>query len=132
MTPRRTHALVLDLLRTVGPMTRIELERVTGASRQHLGEVLRDLLGKPPLSGAKRQARGALPRQIRINAWERSTVGATGRFYLRAVYAIGTQRDAPHPGALTGTQIEQRYRAKKRAGVHVSRAVGNSVFNWRP
>ena len=107
-----SHAAVRELLGTVGPMTSAELrEFFPGRPLRHVSAAL----------GAMRSL--AQP-QVHIHAWVRET--GRGRYYLRAVYALGDRRDAPKPPPLTNAERCQRHKARRARG----RGVPASVLDW--
>lgn len=58
-------------------------------------------------------------KKVYIAYYRRDSDG--GRLYPRAVYALGSKRDAAPIGALTPTELNSRYRKAKKTAV-------NSVF----
>ena len=62
-------------------------------------------------------------KQVYIHAWVREN--DYGRDYLRAVYALGNERDAPKPRAMTNAERCRRHKARRA----LPRAA-NSVFTW--
>jgi len=74
-------------------------------------------------------------RMVFITDWKRSSI--KGRFYLRAVYAIGLHKDEPSPGPLTVSEYNRRYRERTGGAVSSVFALGQRVtdrraaFDWR-
>lgn len=89
----------LRALRDYGPMPRIMLERITGCSKQTMGQVVSSLHKESPRYG----------KRIRIVGWERQPMGSRKQ-YPRAIYALGTGTDAPCPW-----QGESRYEQMRAA-----------------
>jgi len=107
-----SHAAVRDLLRTIGPMTSAELLKFFP------GRSLRDV------SSSLGKMRGLARPQVRIHDWVREADGQ--KCYLRAVYALGSGRDAPKPPTFTNAERTRRYKAKRALG----RGVPASVWDW--
>jgi hypothetical protein len=107
-----THEAVRDVLRTVGPMTSRELTSFfPGVPQRHVAAALSTM-------------RTLAVQQVRICAWVREA--DYQRCYLRAVYELGTGRDAPKPPPLTNIERVRRYKAKRAIG----RGVPASVWDW--
>lgn len=102
----------LDALRTIGPMTRDELQRFLGHSdRRRVTEALWRM------RKTRTRANHPVKRRVRICGWETEP-------YPAPVYAAGSAPDVPAPGPKSVAEYTRRYRAKKAIG----RGVANSVF----
>lgn len=102
MTPRLQ---VLQVLQEFGPMTAADIHAF------HLPE-MQDTLIRVCLANLK--GAGGHKQVIRISAWVRDYGPDGQRFYLRAVYSVGTAPDAKRPKPLTNTEYNRRYRAKAK------------------
>ncbi len=109
---RATHAAVLEVLASVGPLTSREVsEFFAGSTHQDVSAILSSL-------------RTAARRRVHIGAWTRDN--GHGKCALRPVYALGDEPDAPRPPKLTNAEVTRRYRARHRV------PKVNSVWTWRP
>lgn len=108
-----SHAAVLDVLTTVGPLTSREIaEFFPGSSYENVSAVVSTLRNL------------ATPR-IYICAWTRDN--GHGKAYLRAVYAVGDLPEARKPRPLSNRQRCAKWRAKQRPA---AMSAPNSVFTW--
>lgn len=112
MTIRATHASVLEVLATVGPLTSREVAAFfPDSTHQDVSAILSSL-------------RTAARRRVHVQAWTRDN--GHGKVTLRRVYALGDAPDAPAPARMSNAEVTRRYRARRR----VPRV--NSVWTWRP
>lgn len=97
-------AAILEALRTVGPLKRVELCAWLGLAAP---------LAATLLSGLRQPTtRPAGPRRVRIVRWEFGYRSAN--WYPRAVYGLGSAPDAPRP-AIDPLDKQRRYQARQRA-----------------
>jgi hypothetical protein len=101
----------LEVLRELGPMTRLELQEQTGIPPSSMGQLISSL-HRPCARFGKR---------VHIVRWVRSIEGT--RDYLRPVYAYGDGKDAPKPRKVSRTESNRRYRERMHA-----RYTSSSVF----
>lgn len=106
-----THAGVRETLATVGPLTSREVAAFFPGSRHQDAAAV--------ISSMRRLA----TKQVYVHSWVREN--DAGRDYLRAVYALGDQRDAPKPRKLSNAERCRRWKAKWAVPRHAS-----SVFAW--
>lgn len=98
--PAKTH--VLKLLADLGPLTSIEIAEHTGWSRSYA-------------RAAVAYCKSLVPRPIYVSTYLRTE--EFGRYYPRAVYALGDAEDAPKPAPLTATEYNARYRFNKQTRI---------------
>lgn len=95
---------ILDALEQVGPMTTSEIAREIDVPRTRLGGVISRLNRPTIVPKAK--------KRIYIAEWRDDEENQ--RCYLRAVYAIGSKKDAEKPACKTPAERATRYRDRKR------------------
>lgn len=105
-------ARILMALEEHGPMTRAEVGKALGVGRTAVSAVITRM----------RMPTKTLPKRIYIMSYVYEADGL--RYYPRAVYAVGDQRDARKPKASRKT-VRRRYDERVRM-----RMTGNSIFNW--
>ena len=106
---------IIALLTEAGPMTTSEMTGFfPGADPRQVARVVSDM-------------RGRIRKAVYITGYTHT--GEPGeKFYPRAIYALGSKVDAPKPGALTPTELTDRWRKKTRAAR--AKGVPNSVWQW--
>ena len=110
--PGSVASRALDALRTIGPMTRDELQLFLGhPDRRRVIEALWRM------RKTRTRAKKPIKRHVRICAW-------LSEPYPTPVYAAGSAPDVPAPGRRSVAEYTRRYRAKKAIG----KGVANSVF----
>lgn len=87
---------LLALLEDQPSQSAIELRQATGLGERHVSAALARLKN--------------LLRYIHISGWRRDEDG--GRLYVRALYSVGSKRDASKPPPLTRADYTRRYRAR--------------------
>jgi hypothetical protein len=108
-----THAGVLEVLTTVGPLTSREVaEFFQSSSHEDVAAVLSSL-------------RTAARKRVYVQAWTRDN--GHGKCVLRRIYAAGDQADAKAPPRMPRKEITRRYRERNRLP-----KVANSIWTWRP
>jgi hypothetical protein len=95
-----TTAQVLELLAAVGPMTRAEICRQIGRSKNDIASVVSRL----------NKASKARPKRVYIKDYIYEQSGE--RSYPRAVFDLGDLADQPHPGPQDPHTIKARYWAR--------------------
>lgn len=101
----QTVQAVLQALRVIGPMTRNELCKEIGITRDRIGEILTRLRrpGKRPVR----------PRLIHVVDYRYDEEGQ--KAYPRAIYALGDLPDKPAPRPMSGKMKQRAYWTRKRA-----------------
>lgn len=95
---------ILDALEQIGPMTRSEMCRHLSLTREKCAAVFSRLL-RPTL-------RPVGPKRIYVQSWRYDD--EDGRYYPRAVYAIGDMPDKPKP-KVNRNRVRRRSRQRIKA-----------------
>lgn len=112
---RATHEGIRTVLKTVGPLTSIEIAQFfPGSSTRCVSGMLSTMRIKAAI------------KQIYIQSWVRES--EHGKDSPRPVYALGCSKDAPKPRRMNNSEKCKRYRARM---IDPSK-IANSVFTWRP
>jgi hypothetical protein len=110
---KATHAGVLEVLTTVGPLTSREVaEFFPSSSHEDVAAVLSSM-------------RTAARKRVYVQAWTRDN--GHGKCVLRRIYAAGDQPDVKAPPRMPRKEITRRYRERNRLP-----KVANSIWAWRP
>lgn len=91
--------MVRAVVRRDGPVSAIEIARVTGLPPRHVSAAL--------------AYQKNTQRVIHISGWRRDEDG--GHLYLRALYSEGQDRDARKPPPLTRSDYNKRHRQRVRS-----------------
>jgi hypothetical protein len=108
------YSTVREVLQTCGPLTMREVAvYFPDVPYQSVGSVLSSMRRKVAV------------KQVYIHSWTREGIGRT---YLRAVYALGSKKDAPKPPLIPDSERCSKYRQRMKV---TKPDAARSVFEWR-
>lgn len=102
--------LVMQAIEHCGPISRAEIQRLTGLSEKQVVECLHNI------------RRAGLP--VRIAEWGRQPPGQKGG--MIPMYAIGTNPDARKPPAISHRVRDAAYRERHRAIYRLTKGIDQS------